>query len=166
MQVDESVIESKVRIARDALQKITGDDDDDYSHAQLAVSLLSAAAREYAEESRWDSAAKLVRMYLPHIEVVKKHKRKQMYNFCAIVFLYVGDKQCVECQDEAIRLYMREMEFKRAAREAESFASVLLEREDYINALRFYKRAADIMERDDRYAIVQKTNVLGMTKHS
>jgi tetratricopeptide (TPR) repeat protein len=146
----ESVIESKVRVATDALAKLTGDDDEDYSNKQLAVTLLSSAASEYAEESRWDSASKLVKLLLPHIEVIKKTKRKAMYNFAAIVLLYVGDMECIDCQEEAIRLYMREMEFKKAAREAESFANVLLEREDDKNALKFFLRAADIMERDDR----------------
>jgi hypothetical protein len=150
MHADESVIESKVRLASETLAKLTGDDDEDYSHKQLAVQLLSSAASEYAEESRWHNAAKLVQMMLPHLDVVKKPKRKQMYNFAAVVFLYVGDENCVQCQDEAIRLYMRDMEFKRAAREAESFASILFDRDDYVNALRFFIRAAEIMERDDR----------------
>lgn len=147
---EEDVTFNKVRLATLTLSKLTGDDDEDYPHKQLVVTLLSSAASEHAEESRWKEAASLVKMFLPHVDVVKRPKRKQLYNFCAVVLLYAGDSECVNCQDQSLRLYIRDMEYKKAAREAENFASVLLEKGDYANALRFYLRAAEILERDER----------------
>ncbi|KAL0476251.1 hypothetical protein AKO1_004225 [Acrasis kona] len=146
----ESIISVKVNLATQTLAKLTGDDDEDHSHKMFAVSLLCSAASEHAEESRWDEAANCVKLFLPFIDVLKRPKRKKMYNFAAVVFNNIGDKSCVSCQEEAIKLHVRDMEYKRAVREAESFATVLLEKDDVSNAIKFYLLAANIMERDDR----------------